>query len=190
KEVLEFIDEDAIIIIDGGDLAVAAGMFLEAFKPRPPRSTLMASGMGTLGVGVPYAIGARFATNHLGQPDRQIICIAGDGSFMINIQDLETAKRYNLPFVCVIGNNSAWGMIKSGQKLMMRKRYIDVDFGDTNFAEIAKGFGCYGERITDPNEIKPALQRAIDSKLPAVLDVIIDFETPEGTMLMASMGVL
>jgi acetolactate synthase-1/2/3 large subunit len=190
KEVLEFIDEDAIIIIDGGDLAVAAGMFLEAFKPRPPRSTLMAAGMGTLGVTVPYAIGARLALKHLEQPNRQIISISGDGSFMINIQDLETAKRYNLPFVCVIGNNSTWGMIKSGQKLMMRKRFIDVDFGDTNFAEIAKGFGCYGERITDPNEIKPALQRALDSKLPAVLDVIIDFETPEGTLLMASMGVL
>ena len=78
-------------------------------------------------------------------------------------------------------------MIKSGQKLMMRKRYIDVDFGDTNFAEIAKGFGCYGERITDPNEIKPAMQRALDSKLPAVLDVIIDFITPEERPMLMEM---
>ncbi|MFX0139229.1 MAG: thiamine pyrophosphate-binding protein [Candidatus Hodarchaeota archaeon] len=191
KKVFEFIDEDAILALDGGDLHVFAMEYIDIFKPRPPRATLTAGvGMGQLGTAIPYAIGAKLAANHLGQPDRQVVTITGDGAFMINVQELATAKRYNLPIICVVGNNSAWGMIKSGQKLLMKKRFIDVDFEDVNYAEIAKGFGCYGERITDPNEIKPALQRALDSKLPAVLDIIIAFETPEALTLMAQMGVL
>ncbi|MHA1379128.1 MAG: thiamine pyrophosphate-binding protein [Candidatus Helarchaeota archaeon] len=191
KEVFEFIDDDAILALDGGDLHVFAMDYIDVFKPRPPRSTLTAGvGMGQLGPGLPYAIGAKLALKHLGQPDRQVVCITGDGAFMINIQELETARRYNLPIICVIGNNRAWGMIKSGQKLLLKKRYIDVDFQDDNFAEIAKAFGCYGERVEDPSQIKAALQRAVDSKLPAVIDVIIDFATPDGTQLMAQIGVL
>ncbi|MHA1298538.1 MAG: thiamine pyrophosphate-binding protein [Candidatus Helarchaeota archaeon] len=191
KDVFEFIDEDAILALDGGDLHLFAMDYIDIFKPRPPRATLTAGvGMGQLGPGLPYAIGAKLALKHMGQPDRQVVCITGDGAFMINIQELETAKRYNLPVICIIGNNRAWGMIKSGQKLFMKKRYIDVDFKDDNFAEIAKAFGCYGERVEDPNEIKPALQRAVDSKLPAVIDIIIDFVTPDNLQLMGQMGVL
>jgi len=128
--------------------------------------------MGHLGTSIPYAIGAKLAA-----PDRQVCTISGDGAIMINIQELETAKRYKLPFICVVANNNAWGMIKSGQKYSFKKRFIDVDFTDTNFAEIVQGFGCYGERITDPNEIRPALERAQKSKVPAVLDVVIKFVT-------------
>ena len=82
-------------------------------------------------------------------------------------------------------------MIKSGQKLFLKKRYIDVDFDASfNYAEIAKGFGCYGETVTNPAEIQPALKRAIESKKPAVLDIKIAHIIPEGTKLMGSMGLL
>jgi len=97
---------------------------------------------------------------------------------MFMVQELETAVRLNLPIIIVIANNCAWGMIKSYQKNNLQKRFCDVDFQPINYAEIAKGFGCYAEKISKPEDIKPALQRAIDSKKPAVLDVEIAFETP------------
>ncbi len=168
-EIDEFLDENAIVIVDGGDIAFFA---LEQIQMYHPRKVLQSIGMGHLGTSIPYAIGTKLAA-----PDRQVCTISGDGAIMINIQELETAKRYKLPFICVVANNNAWGMIKSGQKYSFKKRFIDVDFTDTNFAEIAQGFGCYGERITDPNEIRPALERAQKSKVPAVLDVVIKFVT-------------
>ncbi|MHA1195960.1 MAG: thiamine pyrophosphate-dependent enzyme, partial [Promethearchaeota archaeon] len=81
-------------------------------------------------------------------------------------------------------------MIKSGQKLVMGKRYIDVDLPEFDYAKMAESFGCYGEVVIDPNEIKPALERAKNSGKPAVLDVKIAWATPDATKLMASMGIL
>ena len=75
-------------------------------------------------------------------------------------------------------------MIKSAQKLNLGKRYCDVDFPPINYSEIARSFGCYGEKIDKPEDIKPALQRAINSKKPAVLDVDIAFETPSAMKLL------
>jgi acetolactate synthase-1/2/3 large subunit len=169
KEVNEFLDEDAILIVDGGDITFFA---LEQVQMDHPRKLLSAVGMGHLGTSIPYAIGAKLAA-----PKRQVCTISGDGAIMINIQELETAKRCGLPFICVVANNSAWGMIKSGQKYSFKKRFIDVDFSETNFAEIAKGFGCYGERVTEPGDIRNALERAQKSNQPAILDVVIKFET-------------
>ncbi len=182
-EVTEFMDDNAIVIVDGGDITLFALEQLQTYKPR---KLLNSAGMGHLGVSIPYAIGAKLAA-----PDRQVVTISGDGSIIINIQDLETAKRYKLPFICVVANNSAWGMIKSGQKYGgFKKRYIDVDFSDTNFADISKGFGCYGERVTEPNEIRGALERAKDSKLPAIVDVVIKFTSPELSKLGLAVGML
>ncbi|NHI92953.1 MAG: thiamine pyrophosphate-binding protein [Candidatus Lokiarchaeota archaeon] len=166
KEVDEFMEDDAIVILDGGDIAFFA---LDQIHMYRPRTTLQAIGMGHLGTSIPYAIGAKLADRK-----KPVYTISGDGSIIINIQDLETAKRYGLPFICIISNNNAWGMIKSGQHYGYKKRYIDVDFSDTNFADIARGFGCFGERVTDPKEIKNALQRAKDSNLPALIDVVTD----------------
>ncbi len=171
-EVLTNIPDDTLLAFDGGDIFVFMMSFIN-IKPRPPRSTFYSVSMGHLGVGIPYAIGAKMA-----HPEKPVICITGDGSFLFNVQELETAVRLKLPIVTIIGNNSAWGMIKSNQKLNYSKRYKDTELPDTNYAEIAKGFGCYGEEVTDPNEIKSALQRAFASGKPAVLDVKIAFETP------------
>jgi len=181
-EVDQFLDEDAIVIVDGGDIAFYA---LEQIQMNKPRKTLQAAGMGHLGTAIPYCVGSKLAA-----PNRQVCAICGDGSIMINIQELETAKRYNLPFICVVANNSCWGMIKSGQKLGYKKRFIDVDFSPTNFATIAQGFGCYGEQVTEPDEIGPALQRAKDSNLPSILDVVIEFTTPDTTKLGFATGML
>jgi len=186
KDVFESMDKDAILILDGGDISVSAAEQIYDYNTRKPLSTLAAMGMGQLGTAVPYGIGAKLA-----KPDKQVVAIAGDGAFMINVQDLETAVRLKLKnLVYVVANNSAWGMIKSGQKLFKGKRYIDVDLPEFDFAKCAQSFGCYGEIVTDPNEIKPAFERAKNSGKPAVLDVKIDFETPDTTKLMGSMGIL
>jgi len=186
KDIFEWMDEDAIVIADGGDIVCYAFEQIDFYKDRPPLSTLQTAGMGQLGTSVPYGIGVKLA-----KPEKQVITISGDGSFMINIQDLETAVRLGLKnLIYVIGNNDAWGMIKSGQKLFCQKHYIDVDLPPFDYAKCAEGFGCYGEVVTDPNELKPALDRAKNSGKPAVLDVKIKFDTPDATKLMGSMGIL
>ncbi|UCC18670.1 MAG: thiamine pyrophosphate-binding protein [Promethearchaeota archaeon] len=186
KDVLEFIDDDAILVIDGGDIEVYTIEQINFYKPRPPLSTLASICMGHLGTAIPYVIGSKLA-----KPNKQVVAIAGDGSFMMNIQDLETAVRLGLKnAIIVIANNNAWGMIRSCQNKYMGKRCIDVDLPEFNYAKAAEAFGCYGEVVTDPNEIKPALERAKNSNKVAVLDVKIAQTMPEGTKLMASMGVL
>jgi acetolactate synthase-1/2/3 large subunit len=185
-ETLEFMDEDAILVIDGGDIACYTVEQINLHKPRPPLSTLTSIGMGHLGTSVPYAIGAKLA-----KPDKQVITIAGDGSFLFNVQDLETAVRLGLKnIIFVIANNSSWGMIKSCQNKYKSKHFIDVDLPDFNFAKCAEGFGCYGEVITDVTELRSALERAKASNKPAILDVKSAQTMSDGTKLMASMGIL
>ncbi|MFX1267042.1 MAG: thiamine pyrophosphate-binding protein [Promethearchaeota archaeon] len=186
KEVLEFMDEDAILVVDGGDIACFTVEQINLHKPRPPLSTLISIGMGHLGTSIPYAIGAKLA-----KPNKQVIAIVGDGSFLFNIQDLETAVRLGLKnMTFIIANNRAWGMIKSCQGKYMKKRFIDVDLPDFDFAKCAEGFNCYGETVIDPNEIKPALERARNSNKPAVINIKIAQVMSDGTKLMASMGIL
>ncbi|MFX1257448.1 MAG: thiamine pyrophosphate-binding protein [Promethearchaeota archaeon] len=177
-EVLDFIPADAQLVLDGGDIFVFT-MDLISLKPRPPRSTFYPVSMGHLGTGIPHAIGVQMA-----KPDKKVICITGDGSFMFNVQELETAVRLNLPIIIIIGNNCAWGMIKSNQKNNFGKRYCDVDFPPINYAEIARGFGCFAKKVERPEDIKFVLQQAFDSKKPAVIDVDIAFETPPAMKLI------
>jgi acetolactate synthase-1/2/3 large subunit len=169
KEVLEFIDDDAILIMDGGNIVGSVFRQLHLYKERKPLSTLQSTGMGHLGTSVPWGIGAKLA-----KPENQVVSIAGDGSFMINIQDLETAVRLGFNnLIYVVANNSAWGMIKTGQQYAFGKRYIDVDFPEFDYGKCAESFGCYGESVSDPNEIKNALERAKKSNKPAVIDIKI-----------------
>ncbi|MFX1377815.1 MAG: thiamine pyrophosphate-binding protein [Promethearchaeota archaeon] len=178
-EVFNYIPEDAQIVLDGGDIVVFSYKFIN-LKSRPPRSTFFPISMGHLGVGIPYAIGVKMA-----KPDKLVVCVNGDGSFLFNVQELETAVRLNLPIIVIIANNCAWGMIKSNQTKAFNKRYCDVDLPSIDYSEIARGFGCYGEKIENPEDIKLALQRAIESKKPAVIDVSIAFETPPPMKLLA-----
>jgi acetolactate synthase-1/2/3 large subunit len=178
-EIFDFIPKDAQIVLDGGDIVVFSYKFIN-HKPRSPRSTFFPISMGHLGVGIPYSIAVKMA-----KPEKLVICLTGDGSFLFNIQELETAVRLKLPIIILIANNCAWGMIKSNQKKTYKKRYCDVDFPLIDYSDIAKGFGCYGERIENPDELRNAIQRAIDSGKPAVIDVAIAFETPTPMRFLA-----
>lgn len=166
RDVRAFFPRDAITIVDGGNSTVWSHYLNRIYGPR---TFLWASDSGHLGTGLPYAIGAKLAA-----PDRPVYAICGDGAFGLNMQELETAARLGLSFVIVIVNDRQWGMIKAKQMSAYDARYIGVDFEDVRYDQVAKAMGCWGERVEDPAEITPALERAVSSGKPAVLDVIVD----------------
>jgi len=169
-EIFNFFPPETIYAIDGGDIMAYSHMFVSYFS-RFPRSYLYPTAMGHLGIGLPYAIGAKLA-----KPDNPVVAITGDGSFLFSAQELDTAVRYNLPIICVISNNSCWGMIKGNQQINFDKRYCDTDLPPTDNAKIAESYGCYAEKILNPEDLKGALQRAVDSNMPSVIDVDVSFE--------------
>jgi acetolactate synthase-1/2/3 large subunit len=166
RDVRDFFPREAICVADGGNTTVWAHYLNRIYAPR---SFLWAADSGHLGTALPYAIGARLA-----QPGRPVYALCGDGAFALNIQELETAARLRLPLVIVVADDHQWGMIKAAQMAAYDARYIGVDFDDVRYDQVAQACGCYGERVQDPQQIKPALERAVASGKPAVLDVLID----------------
>jgi acetolactate synthase-1/2/3 large subunit len=166
KEVRDFFPRNAICCLDGGNTTVWSMYVNKIFEPR---TLLYACDSGHLGVGLPYAIGAKVT-----KPEAPVYLITGDGAFMLSIHELETAKRLGANIVAVVINDRQWGMIKGGQKLSFESRFEGVDLTDVRYDQVAKAMGCYGERVEDPAELKSALKRAADSGMPAVLDVIVN----------------
>ena len=159
---------DATLTVDGGDIGVAAARHLVANRPGSQLSN--ASILGSLGPGLPFAIGAKAAA-----PDETVICVTGDGAFGIGAMEIDTAVRLDLPFICVIGNDLAWGMIRRAQSsLFGKERLVAAKLGDRPYEKMVEALGGYGERVEDPEEIRPALERARESGRPACLNVMID----------------
>lgn len=167
REVGEYLtDKEAMMTIDGGMVFHWGFTYLNAYKPR--RRFFFAGG-GHLGCGQPFANAFKLAF-----PDRPVLNFCGDGAFGLTLQELDTAVRHKLPVVHVINNDGGWGMCKAGQLALYGENAldgIDQDFSSADYAEIAKGFGCYGERVENTSDIKPALDRAFSCGKPAVLDV-------------------
>jgi acetolactate synthase-1/2/3 large subunit len=168
QDVRDFFPRDAISIVDGGNVALWAHYLNRIYEPN---TFLFTSDSGHLGVGIGYAIGAKLA-----QPDKKVYAIMGDGAFMFNVQDLETARRLKLPIVIIILNDRSYGMIKAGQDIAYDKRYIGVDFFDVRYDKLSESMDCLGFRLSEPSDIKPALEAADSSDVPAVIDVLIDRE--------------
>lgn len=166
KEVRDFFSEEAIVALDGGNIGLWGAMASKVYRPR---SFLWPGGSGHLGTGLPFAIAAKLAA-----PDRPVYILHGDGAFMFSVMELETAARLNTPVIDVVANDRSFGMIKGAQDLAFDKRYCGVDFTDVRLDRIAEAMGCYGIRVEEPGEIRPALQKAVESGRPAVLDVVID----------------
>ncbi|MFW9916002.1 MAG: thiamine pyrophosphate-binding protein [Candidatus Thorarchaeota archaeon] len=168
KEIRDFFPRDAVCVVDGGNTIIWTTYIHPIYTPR---SYLWAADSGHLGAGLGYAIGAKLSVG-----TRPVYLITGDGALGFNLGELETVRRLNLPIIIIVYNDRAFGMIKAGQKALYGGRYVGVDLYDIRWDLIARAMDCYGERVTDPAEIRPALQRAVDSGLPAVLDVLIDRE--------------
>jgi acetolactate synthase-1/2/3 large subunit len=166
RDVRAFFPREAISVLDGGNTTVWAHYLNRVYAPR---SFLWAADSGHLGTALPFALGAR-----LGRPDRPVYALCGDGAFALNLQELETAARLKLPVVIVVADDHQWGMIKAAQMAAYDARYIGVDFDDVRYDQVAQACGCYGERVEDPRQITPALERAVRSGKPAVLDVVVD----------------
>ena len=160
KEIRDFLDRDAILSVDGNEILHFGRQSIPTFVPG---HRLNAGVTGTMGVGLPYGIGAKLA-----KPDKQVLVLHGDGSMGMNAMELDTAARHNLQVVTVISNNAGW----TARSLDTRKPGRELGF--TAFHEMAEALGCYGEKVEDPAQIRPALERAFDSGKPAVINVIAE----------------
>ncbi len=160
KELREVMDRDAILAVDGNEILHYGRQSIPTYEPG---HRLNSGPTGCMGVGLPYAIGAKLA-----KPDKQVVALHGDGSLGMNIQDFDTAVRHNLPIVVVVSNNEGWtarveGIRKPGREL-----------GWTRFDEIATAMGGHGESVDNPKDIRPALERAFASGKPSIVNVRTD----------------
>ncbi|MBV8580280.1 MAG: acetolactate synthase, partial [Candidatus Eremiobacteraeota bacterium] len=180
-EINEFLTENTRFVGDGGDVVTAAGGIV---WPKGPGLWMDPGPLGTLGVGVSFAMASKFA-----EPDKEVVCLFGDGTFGMTGWDMQTANRFNLPFVGIIGNNSYMNQIRAGQIMRYGKEKGDVGnyLGDVDFEKFAQMLGGYGEAVRDPKQIRPALDRAREAVRStgkcAIVNVWIDpNEYAPGTM--------
>ena len=167
-EINNFLTENTIFIGDGGDIVTFHGGVVQ---PKSPGHWMDPGPLGTLGVGTPFAMAAKFA-----QPEKEVLCLFGDGSFSLTGWDFQTAVRFNLPFIGVVGNNSYMNQIRYGQIQKYGADRGDVGnyLGDVKYDQFAKMLGGYGEEVRDPKDIRPALERARASGKPALINVWVD----------------
>lgn len=177
SEINDFLTEDSIYVGDGGDVVTFSG---QVVQPKAPGHWMDPGPLGTLGVGVPFVMAAKYAF-----PDKEIVALFGDGAFSLTGWDFETLVRFDLPFVGIVGNNSSMNQIRYGQiaKYGAERGEIGNTLGDVRYSEFAQMLGGYGEEVHEPDQIAPALQRARESGKPSLINVWIDPEVyAPGTM--------
>ena len=168
--IMEEIDRvtkgQAIITTDVGQHQMWAAQY---YKYSMPRTFLSSGGLGTMGYGLGACIGAK-----MGRPDKVCINIAGDGCFRMNMNELATASRYNIPIIQVVINNHVLGMVRQWQTLFYGKRYSQTVLNDSvDFCKVAEGLGCAAIRVTKKEEVAPALEKALSLGRPVLLDCMI-----------------
>lgn len=161
-EIAKVLDEDAIVIEDGHD---TLGFCRHSLRSHRPGHRINPGTMGNVGLGVPFAIGAKAA-----RPETQVLLVSGDSAFGWNGIEIDTACRHGLPIVCVIVNNGGITARPADPAAMMPGQ----DLGTPDYQMVAEAFGGHGERVEMPDEIAPALRRAIASGKPAIVNVIVD----------------
>ncbi|MDY6866272.1 MAG: thiamine pyrophosphate-dependent enzyme, partial [Halobacteriota archaeon] len=137
-----------------------------------PRTLVTSGGLGTMGFGLPSAIGAK-----VGCPDRTVFDIAGDGSFMMNCQELATAVENDIQIKVMILNNGYLGMVRQWQELFYGRRYSHTNLeSKTDFVKLAEAFGAIGKRVTKKEDVRPAIEEAMNIDRPIVIDFVVDRE--------------
>ncbi|MCK9520507.1 MAG: thiamine pyrophosphate-dependent enzyme, partial [Dehalococcoidia bacterium] len=174
REVAEFIGGNGIIVADGGETSL---WMAEQAVVLNVGDYLSHGYLGCLGVGLPFAIAAKVA-----QPEKRVLAIVGDGSAGLNIAEFDTAVRHGIPIVVVVNNDQGWGMIRHGQVA----RYgnggiVGAELGMTRYDLVAEGFGAHAEFVAEASGIRPALERAFASGLPACINVVTDPGQPHPT---------
>jgi acetolactate synthase-1/2/3 large subunit len=165
RDWLETLD-DPIVIGDGGDIVATAAKIL----PVKREGAWMDPGpLGTLGVGMPFALAAQLA-----HPGKRVVIVYGDGSFGLNGFEFDTAVRFNLPIIGVIGNDAAWGQMMRPQGAMIGWDKLDGTLlNPTRYDKVVEALGGHGELVESPDQIRPALERAAASGKPALINVMI-----------------
>ncbi len=163
EKIYEITDGDAIITTEVGQNQMWAAQY---FKYKAPRTLLTSGGLGTMGYGLGAALGAK-----MGCKDKLVINIAGDGCFRMNMNELATATRYNIPFIEVIMNNHVLGMVRQWQNLFYGKRYSHTVLNDTvDFVKLAEAMGAKAYRVEKKEDFEPVFREAISLNIPVVID--------------------
>ncbi|OBF89486.1 hypothetical protein A5791_16920 [Mycobacterium sp. 852002-51163_SCH5372311] len=165
-ELAPMLDRDAVVVIDAGDFGSYAGRVIDSYQPG---CWLDSGPFGCLGSGPGYALAAKLA-----RPDRQVVLLQGDGAFGFSGMEWDTLVRHNVPVVSVIGNNGIWALEKHPMEALYGYSVVAELRPGTRYDEVVRALGGHGELVSAPAELRPALERAFASGLPAVVNVLTD----------------
>ncbi|MFD2179101.1 acetolactate synthase 2 catalytic subunit [Veronia pacifica] len=169
KQLSEAMPDTTVVSTDVGQHQMWVAQHV---SPRRPENLLTSAGLGTMGFGLPAAMGAQVA-----RPDDQSVLVSGDGSFMMNVQELGTLKRRNIPVKIVLLDNQRLGMVRQWQELFFEKRYSETNLSDNpDFVTLASAFDIPGKTITTKEEVQPALEEMLKSETAYLLHVKISEE--------------
>ena len=178
QELYRITKGDALIVTEVGQNQMWAAQY---YKYREPRTFLTSGGLGTMGYGLGASLGAK-----LGRPDKLVVNVAGDGCFRMNMNEIATAARYNIPVIQLVLNNHVLGMVRQWQTLFYGKRYSHTVLNDqVDFVKLAEALGAEGMRVTKREEVAPALEKAIALGRPVVIDCVIDSDDKVFPMMPA-----
>lgn len=167
EELDRITEGKAIVSTDVGQHQMWAAQY---YRYTEPRTFLTSGGLGTMGYGLGACIGAK-----VGRPDKICVNIAGDGCFRMNLNELATASRYNIPIIQIVINNHVLGMVRQWQTLFYGKRYSQTILTDkVDFVKVSEGLGCEAIRVTKREEVAPAIEKAIALKKPVVIECMIE----------------
>ncbi len=167
--IRKVLPKNGILVSDAGNGAKHARTY---FKTYEPRTYMYIDDWGSVGASLPMALGVKLA-----RPDRPVLCAMGDMGAMCNIGELETAMREKIPVVCVVFNDQGLGNERAFQNEHYGGRFYAVDYQNPDFGALARVFGAHGEQVRKPGDLEGALQRALASGKPAVINVMIDQQT-------------
>ena len=170
SELRKLLPDSAIVTTEVGQNQMWSALYFKALKPR---TFISSGGLGTMGFGFPAAIGAKVAC-----PDRQVVDIAGDGSFIMSEQELACSVTENIPVTVIVLNNSVLGMVAQWQRTLYDRRYMAVNLGKVpDMVKLAEAYGAQGFRVNSIAEFHKAVKTALNSKVTTVIDVPIGSET-------------
>jgi len=161
-------NHDAVLVTDVGQQQMIASRY---FKFSQSRSNVTSGGLGTMGYGLPAAMGAK-----IGRPDRVVFAMVGDGGFQMTIQELGTISQYNIDVKIIVLNNNFLGMVRQWQQLFFEKRYSFTEMKNPDFVGIAKAYGLASQKVTSRDQLEGAIQEMLDHKGPYVLEVVVEQE--------------
>ena len=164
KELRPFIDDDSVLIFDGGDFVQWGRSYLSAEKPG---HWLRLGPLSHLGFGLPYALAAKLA-----HPKSKVFLFMGDGSLGFYAMEYDTALRHNLPITTILGNDATWSIDKNFQ-LAYFGRAVSTDLRPLRYDKVVEAIGGHGEHVEESKDLAPAINRALDSNIPSLVDVSI-----------------